>query len=192
MLENENSIVDWIIIELRNSIDPTMVMHSRSALLQRDGDIVEVDGVSEIDFDGVVDDDYYVSIKHRNHLGVMTDYLVDLSTSFTIDFTNLLTEIYGEDPREMVEMDVYGLWAGDANFNGEIKYNGSSNDKNVILLECGLFTPSDNVINIYHTADIDMDGDIEYNGGGNDKNAILTRVGIFSPNEIIEQQIPQL
>ena len=43
-----DAIVDWILVEFRDATDPTMVMYSQSALLQRDGDVVDVDGISDI------------------------------------------------------------------------------------------------------------------------------------------------
>ena len=192
LLDNENAIVDWLLIEIRSKLDSTIIIHSRAALLQRDGDIVEVDGVSEIDLDFLVDDDYYISINHRNHLGIMTKDPIDLSGNIDLDFTSILTETYGESAREMLEIDVYGLWPGDVNADGIIKYNGSSNDKNSVLFECGLFTPNNVVSTVYDSADINMDGDVQYNGSSNDKNEILSRVGLFTPNNIIEEQLPEM
>ena len=66
-----DAIVDWVYVELRDTRD-TNIVHSRAALLQADGDIVEVDGVSDITFAGVATGNYFVVIGHRNHLAVMT------------------------------------------------------------------------------------------------------------------------
>ena len=35
-----NSIVDWVVVELRDKRDVANVLHTRAALLQRDGDVV--------------------------------------------------------------------------------------------------------------------------------------------------------
>ncbi|HMC98166.1 MAG TPA: delta-60 repeat domain-containing protein, partial [Flavobacteriales bacterium] len=40
-----NAIVDWVVIELRSNTAPATVLASRSALLQRDGDVVGMDGI---------------------------------------------------------------------------------------------------------------------------------------------------
>ena len=64
-------IVDWVLVELRSSL--TEVAETRAALLQRDGDVVDVEGVSPIRFMEVDPGEYYVVVKHRNHLGVMTE-----------------------------------------------------------------------------------------------------------------------
>ncbi|MCB0811724.1 MAG: hypothetical protein KDB87_00895, partial [Flavobacteriales bacterium] len=52
-----DAIVDWVVLELRDANDPTTVVNTRSALLQRDGDIVDTDGSSPVAM-MVPDDDY--------------------------------------------------------------------------------------------------------------------------------------
>ncbi len=71
-----NAIVDWVDVELRHVDSPNIVRHRTAALLQRDGDVVDVDGVSGIVFPNVSVGDYHVSIRHRNHLGTMTNTAV--------------------------------------------------------------------------------------------------------------------
>ncbi|MEM9931473.1 MAG: hypothetical protein AAF840_16810, partial [Bacteroidota bacterium] len=67
-----DAIVDWVQLELRNAADPTQIEHVKSVLLQRDGDVVDWDGVSPVTFVGVPAGNYHVAIKHRNHLAMMT------------------------------------------------------------------------------------------------------------------------
>ncbi|MBK9336210.1 MAG: hypothetical protein IPM98_06340 [Lewinellaceae bacterium] len=57
-------------LELRDAVNPALVLATRSALLQRDGDVVDVDGVSPVVFGVVSGQDYYPTVRHRNHLGV--------------------------------------------------------------------------------------------------------------------------
>ncbi len=66
------AIVDWVTIELRDASDNTSVLASRPALIQADGDVVDMDGTSAVQFTGVDASSAYVVVKHRNHLGVMT------------------------------------------------------------------------------------------------------------------------
>ncbi len=74
-----DAIVDWVEVELRDASDNTLVVATRSALLQRDGDVVDVDGSSAVKFVGVAAGNYYVAVKHRNHLSVMTNTTVTLN-----------------------------------------------------------------------------------------------------------------
>lgn len=66
-------IVDWVFVELRDSGNSSTVVAARSALLQKDGDIVDLDGVSPLSFPGIaVSGSYFVAVWHRNHLAMMT------------------------------------------------------------------------------------------------------------------------
>ena len=75
-----DAIVDWVFVELRSAADPTVIVSSRSALLQRDGDIVELDGTSPIQVRAVTSESYFVAVRHRNHLAVMTASPIALTT----------------------------------------------------------------------------------------------------------------
>src|SRR5690606_13357348 len=68
----DNAIVDWVYVEIRSKQDSAFVLGTRSALLQRDGDIVDLDGRSALRFEGFMVDSAYVVVRHRNHLGMMS------------------------------------------------------------------------------------------------------------------------
>ncbi len=74
-----DAIVDWVLLELRDATDNTQVVAKRSALLQRDGDVVDMDGQSPVKFSGINAGTYHVVVKHRNHLGVMTAMPINLN-----------------------------------------------------------------------------------------------------------------
>jgi len=65
-----DAIVDWIWMEIRDT-DGTTVIDSTSALIQSDGDVVGVDGISPVVVD-VPNGNYLVMLSHRNHIGVLT------------------------------------------------------------------------------------------------------------------------
>ncbi len=70
---NANDIIDWVVVELRDKTNSATILATRSALLRKDGSVVShLDGSSPVQF-SIAPDDYYVSIRHRNHLGVMTN-----------------------------------------------------------------------------------------------------------------------
>ncbi len=73
-----DDIVDWVWVELREEQDNTASVASRSALLQRDGDVVEIDGRSTLTM-RQKRGNYYIVITHRNHLGVMTETAISFS-----------------------------------------------------------------------------------------------------------------
>ncbi|HNK86460.1 MAG TPA: S8 family serine peptidase, partial [Flavobacteriales bacterium] len=94
-----DAVVDWVLLELRDAGSPAQVLATRSALVQRDGDITATDGVSPVVF-GVGAGDYHVAVRHRNHLGAMTATAITLDEAPTpIDFTSVATGTFGTDAR---------------------------------------------------------------------------------------------
>lgn len=74
--QSNDAIVDWVLVELYKSGNRVA---QQAALLQRDGDIVSIDDHLILQFDGVEADDYQVVVRHRNHLGIMTNLPVALA-----------------------------------------------------------------------------------------------------------------
>ena len=176
-----DAIVDWVVLELREADANGFRVATRSALLQRDGDVVGVNGSGPVSFP-VPSGTYYLALRHRNHLGAMTASPVALSTVPTVvDLRSAATATYGTSARKTIGA-VQALWAGDATFNGEVKYTGSGNDRDPIILAVGGTTPNNVVSNVYDRRDTNLDGVIKYTGTGNDRDIILTNVGSTTPN----------
>ena len=175
----DDDIVDWVWIELRDSNDNTSIIDSKSALLQRDGDIVDIDGLSSLSF-SVESENYYVVVNHRNHLGIMTATSIMLNESTTIvDFTDGSINTFGSNAQTTYgkPVNVLGMWAGDTNNNGQVRYLGPGNDtntlKDTVLGDTGNTTNSNFYPFMgYHNADINMNGQIRYLGPGNDTNIL--------------------
>ncbi len=187
-----DAIVDWVVLELRAPAAPATVVASRSVLLQRDGDIVELDGVMPVAF-AVAPGSYYAALRQRNHLGVMTASPVALSSvPVLVDLTTSSTATYGTAARKSVPgtFPAEVLWAGDVNFNGELKYTGAGNDRDPILVTVGSTTPNNVVIGAYSTRDVNMNGEVKYTGSSNDRDPILVNVGSTTPNNLRVQQLP--
>lgn len=143
-----NAIVDWVFVELRNKNDITTVLHSSSALLQRDGDVVAMDGTSVLAITATADD-YYISISHRNHIAIATDATYSLNgTATTIDFTNV-NNIRGGATAVSQVNGVYVLIPGDTDGNGQVQLAD-------YIAGLGLVGQA-----AYTTADINMDGQVQ-------------------------------
>lgn len=183
-------ITDWVWLELRSSSNPAQVIANRSALIRRDGHIVDMDGYSPVFFNKVAEGDYYMAVRHRNHFGVMTAAPLTLSktSAAAVDFTSPATATWGTNARRNQD-GVMLLWAGDINKDGMIKYNGSANDKVLILARVGIANPN-NILTLYDATDLNLDGKVKYNGSANDKTIILNNVGIATPNNILVEQLP--
>lgn len=69
--EIPTNIVDWVFVELRTELN-TPTNKKRAAFLRNDGSVVDIDGISKLKIYGIIPGDYYVVVKHRNHLSVMS------------------------------------------------------------------------------------------------------------------------
>jgi hypothetical protein len=195
-VSGNNAIVDWVFIELRDAASNGTVVANNRALIQRDGDIVSsTDGISPVYFPTVANGNYFVSIKHRNHLGVMSLNVISFSgcSTTSIDFTtsNAVYTTLCANPAQRKQIgSVYALWAGDANNNKNVKYNGLSNDKDALIYVLGISTPNNTVSRVYRMEDVNMDGKIRYNNTDNDRVIILNNVGVSTPNNVYFQHTP--
>lgn len=186
-----NAIVDWVLVELRSRYDPSIVVEARCGLVQRDGDVVSpLDGTSDLEFNsyGV----FHVAVRHRNHLGVMTDYRITLSSGApaVVDFTDPGTGTYGSDAQKSVSGTMV-LWPGNVWTNDHtVKYSGANNDKDPILIAIGGVNPNNTIPNVYALEDVNMDNTIKYIGTNNDRDIILVTIGGINPNATRVEQLP--
>jgi len=173
--------VDWIEVELRDQTTPGTVIKSYSFFLDNGGNVLDVAGTLGAKLTGLDKDSYYVAINHRNHLGAMTASAIDFTAGgpFGFDFT-AGTGIYGTNAMQSIS-GTYALWAGDANADGQVIYQGTANDptpiSNEVLGDAGntgsLFTY---IVNGYSDNDINLDGQVIYQGTANDPTPISNAV----------------
>ncbi len=71
--------VDWVLVHLRDPNDPSQVLYQRTCLVKKDGTVMDTNGSEEIDFGRTGLSSAYVSVHHRNHLGVMTGSAIQLN-----------------------------------------------------------------------------------------------------------------
>jgi PKD repeat protein len=185
----QNAIVDWVLVELRNKNTPSTIVATRSALLQRDGDVVGTNGYSRLLFN-VPTDNYFIALRHRNHMGAMTASSIGLGSQVAeVDLTRPTTATYGTNARVEVNPGRMALWSGNALRDGQIKYTGTNNDRDPILVLIGSTTPN-NEMNGYSVNDLNLDGNVKYTGSGNDRDLILQNVGGTTPNNSRVEQLP--
>jgi hypothetical protein len=113
-------VTDWVLVQLRSTHDGSALV-SRSAFLHRDGRIVTDDAASGEIILGVDDGSYYIVIRHRNHLAVMSKITHGLNgTGSTLyNFTDDTDRYYG-DEAALLDSGVYGMFAGDGNYSGVV------------------------------------------------------------------------
>jgi len=67
------SAVDWVLVQLRET-ESGATIESRASFINADGFLIEDDGTQGIGIKAKPGD-YFIVIKHRNHLGVMTNLI---------------------------------------------------------------------------------------------------------------------
>lgn len=188
-LTGDNAPVDWVLLELRDNTNPQNVLATQAALLQRDGDIVTAaDGEPTLTFKDLPPDNYYLALRHRNHLSVMSAVPLELSgTPTMVDFTSTHTAVYGSTDVRMLAGTQLTLPSGDANHDNKLIADGPDNDKNAVLSSV-LITPGNTEVNTnfqlsdYLSTDLNMDGKTVFAGPGNDINILLGNILLSTNN----------
>lgn len=117
-----SNVVDWVLLQLRSTATGAAIA-SKSCFLRTDGRIVFPDSTAsnDVPFD-VSAGNYYIVVRHRNHLGVMSASAVALGSAANTtlyDFTTGQGQAYGTNPMIGVGTS-YALYAADSNGDGRI------------------------------------------------------------------------
>ena len=188
-ITGNNRVVDWVVVELRDANVPANVLATRSALILKNGKIVDVDGASDVAFTGIVAGSYYVALHHRNHLAVMTASAQAISATATlIDLSLANAPIYGGGAASALVSGVRCLWSGDVNGDQEVKYTGTANDRDSILVRVGSTVPTA-IYTGYALEDVNMDGVVKYTGSNNDRDPIVNNIGGL-PTAVLTSTVP--
>ncbi len=182
-----NAIVDWVFAQLHDGTTGAII-GTRSALVQRDGDVVETDGISPLNMAGFAAGNYFVSIRHRNHLGARTSgssFALAKTTTTAYNFTSAVTQAFpgavANPPMATLSAGVFGFFAGSANDDLVVKMTGlaaSNNDYLRLLNTLGSSTVS--LPNVYSKQDLNMDGTVRMTGlnaSNNDYLRLLNTLG---------------
>jgi hypothetical protein len=169
-IANDN-IVDWVFVELRDHLVSGTVLHTRAALLQKDGDIVNEDGTAPLKIYGVPDGNYYISIKHRNHLAVRSAVTKNLSRAATtvMDFTTNLSEALathsGAAYNALATMidGKYALWGGNINSDAVLRRTGPVNINDALLIT-NFLGIIQTISGTYNREDVNMNGTVTRSG----------------------------
>ena len=198
------AVVDWVLVELRDSSNPATIITTKAALLLRNGLVKAVDGTSDISFTGLTQSSYFVAVRHRNHLGAMTASAVVLSANTPLqDFTTLTAaQVNGANARRAVG-SVFALWAGNATGDNKVQAAGPSNDLSAIASV--VLNPAYGNNNLvrnwkvagYRNTDVNMDGDTVASGANNDAAVVVNSVTTnpinqpaLNRNTTVDQRLP--
>ena len=145
-----NNVVDWIFVELRESIsgDPLI---KKSMFLNIKGKVIDP-FFSYPGFLNIDPGNYYIVVHHRNHLAIMSQNSYPLVESGRLAHANLYSEtsIYGSNGSKELEAGIYGMCIGDPNQDGEITTIDYTIWYNDFI----------NGLSGYHRSDLNFDGEV--------------------------------
>jgi hypothetical protein len=115
-----SNAVDWVLIQLRTEPAGAAVL-SRSVFLLSDGSTAAPEGAAGPIPLKAHAGQYYIVIRHRNHLAVMsrTAQTLNPDDPGLYDFSTGMDKTYNSDAK-LLETGVYGLYAGDSNGSGTV------------------------------------------------------------------------
>jgi subtilisin family serine protease len=152
-----SDVADWVLVELRETTGsasdatPATMVSRQAGFLLNDGSIVDIDGSSMLRFDVVVNDNLFVIVHHRNHLGIMSaNPVIQTAGNYMHDFTTGSGQAHGDiNAQKQILPGVWGMIAGDINADGIINMADKSPEWDVLAGEAG-----------YHKADLNFDGQV--------------------------------
>lgn len=144
--------VDWVLVEVRNGADGENIVAQRAALLLDDGSIVDADDLTGVRFFNLItDNDYYVAIRARNHLAVLSSETHQLPNAITINLSSPTEVMEGASQLVSLGGGLFAQFCGDYNNDGLITVE----DYNRYIEEA-----SASSINMYVAADGNMDANV--------------------------------
>ncbi|MEQ1553918.1 MAG: hypothetical protein ABL929_07065 [Ferruginibacter sp.] len=167
------NVVDWVFLELRNSgAAPTTVLATRSALLLRDGSIVDMDGISPVYFKNVgvaSNPSEYITVRHRNHLGIRslnatTLDIIGSPVPTTIDLSVNAASLFNSFGANIGGSGIFGLYGGNSNSNNSLRITGATSAISDLEKIKSVLGTSPLISNIYSEADVNMNRIVRITG----------------------------
>lgn len=166
----DRRICDWIYVELWDYPPNGMtnsdtkrgnLIDATSALLLSDGTVADIQGNKYLTFDKLAEDEYYIVVKHRSHMSIMSAQKIpfalgkDPAPANTIDFTESLENVFDiagakSQQTPLKEGKKLLMYAGEIVADGQIGVT----DVKFILLRIGKGDDP------YSAGDLNFDGEI--------------------------------
>jgi regulation of enolase protein 1 (concanavalin A-like superfamily) len=142
-------VVDWVLVTLRSGSAASTGVDTVAAFIKKDGSVVGLDGSSAVQFPGVKFGNYFVVLRHRNHLSVMTATVQALNSASPLyDFTVALSKAYSGGGNGMkLAGSRYTMFGANGNGDGVI----NAVDRNSV------WRVQNGSLNGYYSADFNMD-----------------------------------
>lgn len=154
------NVVDWVLVELRTgasaaTADSVPTNGRKAGFLLNDGRIVATDGTSDLLFEIPEAGNYYVVVRHRTHLPVISNAAVSydgVDQRYEYNFTTGAAQAYGTAAMVEVSTGVWGMYTGRAELTGYGIID--SDDRNSVW-------NARNNFGQYILSDVNLDGSVD-------------------------------
>lgn len=170
-------VVDWVLIEIRDADNADLAVaetsvERKAAFLLEDGSVVDLDGVSILEFTASITKSPFVVVWHRNHIGILSATAPVFGDGvYSYDFSLTAQQAYGgELGYKLISAGIFGMAGGDADADGNVDIS----DKTALDTQAGLSG--------YYSTDFNLDAQV--NNKDKNDNWLLN-------NGSISSQIPE-
>lgn len=153
---------DWVLLELRDETDNSIIVAQKAAILLADGNIVEATTGEPVQFANLPIANYYIIVRHHNHLDVMSSTAISFANGVNYDFTTASGQAMGGNQMALVD-GKYMLFGGDFDSNGLFT-----------VTDANLYNTQASMLNVYVDSDANLD-----------KSVTVMDYNIFLPNASI-------
>jgi hypothetical protein len=140
-------VVDWVLVDMRDAASALTAtaatsIRKRAAFLLSNGSVVGMDGTKKLTTPLTINQNLYVVIWHRNHLGIMSNNaLVESDGVYTYNYSDAVNKIYGGSAGYVqLETGFPGLWGmagGDGNAEGIVNGDDKNNFWSIFVGKTG-------------------------------------------------------
>ncbi|MCD4729063.1 MAG: aryl-sulfate sulfotransferase [Bacteroidales bacterium] len=152
------NIVDWVLVGFRDAESAPFASSSttidrQAAFVLKDGSLVNTDGTSLVRFYNSFENGLFISLWHRNHLGIISSNpITEVSGYFNYDFTDNKDKVFGgSNGHNEVGVNTWGMISGDGNSDGLIDdldigtlWSGNAGTKGLFQADYNLDSTVDN------------------------------------------------
>jgi len=149
-------MTDWVLLEVREANNNSVVVEQVAAILLKNGNVVDTNSDftngnipnAGVTFSNLAfGSDYYIVVRSRNHLAVMSAIPITFPNTAVYDFTDNVSQAYNFGSNQMKLINGKALlFAGDINGDGFV----NTTDKNIYTQNAANFFG-------YFNADINLD-----------------------------------
>ncbi|MGB0930603.1 MAG: hypothetical protein ACPGVB_07495 [Chitinophagales bacterium] len=139
---------DWLLVEILDSEYNSV--EKQVAFVDTNGNLMDNLGEMGLSFSNAnPSESYYIVLRHRNHLDIMSANLLSLTVANPHDFTGPSMVMSGSSQLADLGGGNYGMSAGDVDGNGVIT-----------VADYNLYVTQISIINDYLEGDVNLDGNV--------------------------------